>query len=105
MYPTEIRLHRDRARLSVTWENGATASYPATLLRERARDADSVRAFVDGATASPPVDLTITAVELVGNYAVHLTFSDGHDRAIYPWPHLIDIDPANATQAVLDHKC
>ena len=30
-------------------------------------------------------DLTITAVEPVGNYAVRLTFSDGHDRGIFPW--------------------
>jgi DUF971 family protein len=100
MHPTEICLNRNRSGLSVTWDNGATAFYPARLLRERARDATSVRLAADGLAVPPPCNLTITSVEPVGNYAVRVAFSDGHDRGIYPWAYLIEIDGVNSTQAV-----
>ena len=91
MYPSEVRLCPDRTRLSVVWENGETVAYPASLLRERARDASSVRFDVDGWSVPAPQDLTIRRVELIGNYAVHLEFSDGHDRGIFPWVYLCEI--------------
>lgn len=102
MHPTEIRLNRERTSLSVTWENGATGSYSARLLRERARDAESVRLVLDGWAVLPPSDLTITAVEAIGNYAVRVAFSDGHDRGIYPWAYLTEIDGVNSTQATAE---
>ena len=91
MNPTEIRLDPSRTLLSVTWENGLTSTYAASLLRERARDAGSVRmALNDWAVPATP-GLTITAVDPIGNYAVRLTFSDGHDRGIFPWPYLAEL--------------
>jgi len=94
MHPTEIRLDRDRTCLSVTWDNGETCALPAALLRDRARDARSVRFEVDGWTVPAPRDLTITKVEPIGNYAVRLAFSDGHDRGIFPWAYLNEIAAA-----------
>jgi len=102
MYPTEIHLNRDRTRLSVTWESGATTAYPATLLRERARDANSVRFAVDGWAVPAPPDLTIIKVEPIGNYALRLAFSDGHDRGIYPWAYLIELHPTGTPEIVAD---
>ena len=32
--------------------------------------------------------VTITDIKPVGNYAVKLVFSDGHDSGIYSWAHL-----------------
>ena len=91
MNPTEIRLDASRTQLSVTWENGVTSIYAAPLLRERARDAGSVRnALNDWAVPASP-GLTITAIDPIGNYAVRLTFSDGHDRGIFPWPYLAEL--------------
>jgi DUF971 family protein len=40
--------------------------------------------------------LTITKVEPIGNYAVRLAFSDGHDRGIFPWAYLNEIAAAGA---------
>ena len=36
-------------------------------------------------------DVTITAIEPVGNYAVKLVFSDGHDTGLYSWDYLYDL--------------
>ena len=37
---------------------------------------------------SVPDDIGITHIELVGNYALKLSFSDGHDTGIYTWDRL-----------------
>lgn len=35
--------------------------------------------------------VNITGIEPVGNYAVRLTFSDGHDTGLYSWDYLYDL--------------
>ena len=96
MQPTEVRLNRERNRLSVTWENGITSDYAAGLLREKARDANSVRFSLNGWAVPAAQNLTITRVESIGNYALRLSFSDGHDRGIFPFAYLTDIADARA---------
>jgi DUF971 family protein len=91
MNPTEIRLNASRTQLLVTWENGTTSTYAAAQLRERARDAGAVRMAMNDWAVPAAADLTITAVDPVGNYAIRLAFSDGHDRGIFPWPYLAEI--------------
>ena len=98
MQPTEVRLNRERTRLSVTWESGVTTAFDATMLREKARDAHSVRFEVNGWAVPAASDLTITGIEPVGNYAVRLAFSDGHDRGIFPWAYLTDIAAAEVAR-------
>lgn len=94
MHPTEIRLDRDRSQLAVTWDNGERAVFPAAVLRDHARDAGSVRLAVDNWAVPATRGLTITSVEPIGNYAVRLAFSDGHDRGIFPWAYLNEIAAA-----------
>jgi len=36
-------------------------------------------------------DVNITAIEPVGNYAIKLVFSDGHDTGLYSWDYLYDL--------------
>jgi DUF971 family protein len=91
MSPTEIRLDRSRTELSVIWDSGATSTYAASLLREKARDAGSVRMAINDWAVPAVGNLQITAVEPIGNYAVRLAFSDGHDRGIFPWSYLAEI--------------
>ena len=94
MHPTEIRLNRERTRLTVIWDSGACSDFPATSLRERARDANSVRIAIDGPAVPAAANLIITKVEPIGNYALRLSFSDGHDRGIFPWSYLSEIAAA-----------
>jgi DUF971 family protein len=37
--------------------------------------------------------LTALSAELVGNYAIRVRFSDGHETGIYSWTYLRTIDP------------
>jgi DUF971 family protein len=38
----------------------------------------------------------VTAVEPVGNYAVKLTFDDGHDTGLYSWTFLREMGAEHA---------
>ncbi len=89
LWPTEIRLLRDKRTLKVTFDNGETLSVPAELLRVKSPSAEvqghspAERKLVPG-----KAEVTITAVQPVGNYAVRLVFDDGHSTGIYTW-HLL----------------
>ncbi len=37
--------------------------------------------------------LAALTAELVGNYAIRIRFSDGHDTGLYSWKYLREIDP------------
>ena len=39
-------------------------------------------------TVPGKIDVSITAVDQVGNYAIRLTFSDGHSTGIFTWSYL-----------------
>ncbi|MGD9867713.1 MAG: DUF971 domain-containing protein [Hyphomicrobiales bacterium] len=86
--PRELRLARDRKSLTVAWEDGSRSILPACVLRRHGRSADAVRARLDGRAGEIAADLSITAVEPVGAYAVNIAFSDGYRRGIYPWAYL-----------------
>jgi DUF971 family protein len=43
--------------------------------------------------ASVPAGLTQSDLRFVGNYAVALQFSDGHNTGIYPFRYLREHDP------------
>lgn len=50
-----------------------------------------------GAVSSGP--LTAVDAEFVGNYAIRIRFSDGHDTGLYSWKYLREIDPAKSNQS------
>ena len=88
-WPTEIRLKKDRRSLVVRFDDGAEFDLPAELLRVL-----SPAAEVQGhspeqrQTVGGKIGVAISAVDPVGNYAVRLTFSDGHDTGLFSWSYL-----------------
>jgi DUF971 family protein len=84
------RLPNERA-LRITWADGMQASLPYLQLRAQcmcARCVDEITGerIVDIEGLDPAV--AIDQMELVGNYAVKIRWSDGHDTGLYTWPHL-----------------
>lgn len=70
-------------RLRLQWPDG-TADLGAAALRAACRCGPCrARALRREAPAGASVELTDAAS--VGQYALQLVFSDGHDRGIYPW--------------------
>jgi len=81
----------DNRNLIVEWESGAVTKLAATTLRTEARDAHTRRAKLDHGQIDVPPDLTITNLAQVGREGLNITFSDGHDRAIYPFAYLQEL--------------
>ncbi len=84
--PTEITLHQATRALEISYADGKTFRLPCEFLRVFSPSAE-VRGHGPGQETlqTGKKDVTITAVEPVGQYAIQLRFSDGHDTGIYSW--------------------
>ncbi len=99
--PAHLELEKDRG-LTVRWPDGASSFYPIDYLRRMSPSAEA-RILREELARNPltvlpdsPGDgrpLTALAAELVGNYAVRIRFSDGHNTGLYSWDYLRQIDP------------
>jgi len=99
--PAKIHLKRD-AGLTITWSDGRVSVYPVAHLRRLSPSADQ-RELREEMASNPLTvlpssggsgqPLRAEAVEKVGNYAIRIRFSDGHDTGIYSWGYLRHIDP------------
>ncbi|MCE9591765.1 MAG: DUF971 domain-containing protein [Planctomycetes bacterium] len=102
--PKHLDVKKDQG-LTVHWQDGTTSFYPIAYLRKLSPSADAKLLreemarnplTVLPASASSGQPLTATGAELVGNYAIRVLFSDGHDTGIYSWDYLREIDPNRA---------
>lgn len=71
--------------------DGTASVLDARLLWEQCPSAAGRRRRIDGRHTSVPHGLIITSVNPVGRYGVNIAFSDGHDRGIYPWTYLAEL--------------
>ena len=91
-WPTELRLHKSKAELTVAFESGASFVLPAEYLR-----VESPSAEVQGHSASQKQiiggkrNVKIAALDPVGNYAIRILFDDGHDTGLYSWDYLYEL--------------
>lgn len=92
IWPTEIRLSPDKTMLRIAFGDDGAFEIDAELLRVKSPSAE-VRGHTEAErkTVGGKRNVAITAVEPVGNYAVRLRFSDGHDTGIYSWAYLHDL--------------
>ncbi len=89
--PTDITLHQASRLLEISFADGKSFRLPCEFLRVFSPSAE-VRGHGPGQEVlqTGKQDVTITAVEPVGQYAIQLRFSDGHDTGIYSWDLLYD---------------
>ena len=90
--PLNIILHTETRELEVSFDDGQTFRWSAEFLRVNSPSAE-VRGHGPGqeTLVTGKRQVAIKAVEPVGNYAVTLVFSDGHDSGIYSWDYLYEI--------------
>ena len=89
--PTEIRLHQKSRVLEIAFAYGATFRLPCEFLRVYSPSAE-VRGHGPGQEVlqTGKKDVEISRIEPVGQYAVQLHFSVGHDTGFYSWVLLYD---------------
>jgi DUF971 family protein len=88
---TTITLHQKSRVMEIAFSDGQSFRLRYELLRVYSPSAE-VRGHGPGQEVlqTGKKDVTITAVEPVGQYAIQLRFSDGHDTGIYSWDLLYD---------------
>lgn len=97
--PRTINLKKDKG-LTLEWADGVTSYFSIAFLRKMSPSADMRQlreematnplAILPSGLASGPI--SATSAELVGNYALRIRFSDGHDTGIYSWAYLRELD-------------
>lgn len=89
--PSEIKLHQKSRVLEVSFADGKIFELPCEFLRVYSPSAE-VRGHGPGQEVLQPgkKNVDVTHIEPVGNYAIQLTFSDGHATGIYSWDTLYE---------------
>ena len=108
--PTSVKIHvSSGAGVDITWADGHASHYDFSYLRdecpcatcndERAKK-EAFAAAAPGESSKPFDPLPMfkpkpraQAASIVGNYAISITFSDGHSTGIYSYDHLRTICP------------
>jgi len=90
--PTDIKLHKKSATLDLVYADGACNTFSAEFLRVHSPSAE-VRGHGKGQEIlqTGKRQVKIVNLESVGNYAIKLSFSDGHDTGIYSWTYLAEL--------------
>ena len=89
--PSEIRLSADRKSLQITFADDKIASLDAELLRVESPSAEVQGHGADQKTTpAGKRNFAIAQIDPVGNYAIRITFDDGHDTGIFSWSLLQD---------------
>ncbi len=103
IHPKHLDLDRERT-LTVHWSDGQISIYPVVYLRKMSPSAEARQlreqmeqnplTVLPTSMSQPSQEpLIAESIELVGNYAARIRFSDGHDTGIYSWKYLRSIDP------------
>lgn len=97
--PVKLKLKRDE-RLTVDWSDGRQTQLtikqlrracPCATCKDLRQQMSKSRLTVLPTTATATEPLTVARADLVGNYALRLTWSDGHDKGIYSFVYLREL--------------
>lgn len=99
--PRDIAVDRTAHRLTITWQDQHVSDYALRWLRANCpcatcREARRVAALETDMlklASGPPPSTQIAGAELVGNYAIRLQWTDGHDTGIYAFTLLREACP------------
>ena len=90
--PSTIKLRRGSRVLEVTFDDGKHFTLPFELLRIYSPSAE-VRGHGEGQRIlqTGKKHVNVTSIEPVGNYAIRLSFDDGHNTGIYAFDYLREL--------------
>ncbi len=92
IWPTELRVSKDRRSLTVSFNNGARFTLSAETMRVLSPSAE-VQGHGPGQKVTVPGkrNVGIATITPTGNYAVRIGFDDGHDSGIFTWSYLREL--------------
>lgn len=96
--PSEI-IGINRETVTLVWEDGHETRYEARDLRLRCRCAMCIEEMTGAKLLDPskvPSDVVARSIQLVGQYAILIAWSDGHSTGIYNFRELREDCPCEA---------
>ena len=96
--PRDIAAETQRGELVITWGDGQVQRLSFVFVRSRcgcAKCEDEMTGARRLDPATIPKDIRVRNMELVGNYAVRITWSDGHKTGMYTWEGLREMGREN----------
>ena len=92
IWPSELRVSKDRQRLVVTCHDGQSFDLSAEMLRVLSPSAE-VQGHGPGRKRTVPGKRNVAIISMMptGNYAVRIGFDDMHDTGIYTWTYLREL--------------
>jgi DUF971 family protein len=92
IYPLEIKLHQSSNLLEIKFNNLTECMLSCEFLRVYSPSAE-VRGHGPGQETLQihKENVGIENIEPIGQYAIKLTFSDGHNTGIYSWDYLYEL--------------
>lgn len=113
MQPLSITANRDRAEMTIQWDDEHTSIYPFSILRAACPCAEcrgghaNMRAEPDEAAFYVPLEdkpaTRLKNVEAVGSYAIVIEWEDGHHFGIYNWRYLRALCPCPICRSEAHH--
>ena len=88
--PTDIKLHKASKTLSLKYASGEEYHLPAEFLRVHSPSAE-VQGHGKPILQFGKLNVRLTKVEPAGQYALKLTFDDGHDSGLFTWDYLYQL--------------
>ncbi len=105
--PLDLKLVRKEHKLLIKWRDGYEVVYPLAWLRKNCpcatcrTDRETRSTQLLPILKSAPTELACINAQLVGNYALQLYWSDGHNTGIFDFKYLRSLDPAIHSDAAI----
>ena len=88
--PNAINLHKASKTLTLKYTSGEEYHLPAELLRVHSPSAE-VQGHGKPILQFGKINVGLSKVEPAGQYALKLTFDDGHDSGLFTWDYLYEL--------------
>ena len=88
--PTDIKLHKASKTLTLKYASGEEYTLPAEFLRVHSPSAE-VQGHGKPILQFGKIGVGLSKVEPAGQYALKLTFDDGHDSGLFTWDYLYQL--------------
>ena len=87
MIPSAINLHKASKTLTLKYPSGEEHHLPAEFLRVHSPSAE-VQGHGNPILQFGKINVGLSKIEPAGQYALKLTFDDGHDSGLFDWDFL-----------------
>ncbi|MGY2232965.1 DUF971 domain-containing protein [Pseudomonas tolaasii] len=89
-FPTAVNLHKTSNTLGLTYGPDEVYQLSAELLRTHSPSAE-VQGHGKPILQFGKLNVRLTKIEPAGQYALKLTFDDGHDSGLFTWDYLYQL--------------